>query len=438
MYQIPEKYIERMKRILPKSEWEDFFAVYQKDGYEKGLLINTLKITAEEFEKITPLKIDGDIPWAKNARYVKDEKVGADPYHAAGIYYMQEPSATSVAAALEVQEGERVLDLCAAPGGKTAALAAALNGKGILVSNEPIPSRAQILLSNIERLGVKNAVITNAYPEELSPFFTEYFDKIVVDAPCSGEGMMRKNYEEEKNEWSEENIALCAERQAHILGEAAKMLACGGRLIYSTCTFAPEEDEEQTQNFLRAHPDFSLMKEEKLLPHKVRGEGHYFALLQKNQGGRNNLRPVKSNLSALAQKLLVSFLDDVLTFAAAEHIKKGILYEANGVIYALPDECFSWKGLKIVRCGVKLGEIQKNRFLPAHAFALSLKKCEIKNALNLAYDDTRLVKYLHGEEIAAENVGWCVVCAEGYPVGFGKGSGGTIKNHYPKGLRLHG
>ena len=369
---------------------------------------------------------------------MKDEKVGGDPYHAAGLYYMQEPSASFVAPQAEAEEGERVLDLCAAPGGKTAALAAALNGKGILVCNEPVSSRAQILLSNAERLGVKNVVVTNAYPEELSGVFSQYFDKIVVDAPCSGEGMFRKNAEEARAEWSEENVAACAERQRRILGEAAKMLAVGGRIVYSTCTFSAEEDEEQTREFLKNHTEFSLLSETKLLPHKIRGEGHYCAVFLKNAGERKDLRPQKSNISLASQKLFFDFCDSTLQKQAAEDTKKSVLYEANGTLYALPSDCFAWKGVKILRCGVKLGEIMKNRFEPAHAFALSLKKGEAKNVLDLPYGDPLLIRYLRGEEIPADVRGWCVVCVNGYPVGWGKGSGSTLKNHYPRGLRLHG
>lgn len=433
MYSLPEQFVERMKKVLPESEREDFFAVYKKEGYERGLLINTLKISAEEFETTSPLTLCGEVPWAKNARYVKHEKAGGDPYHFAGLYYMQEPSASCVAPKAEVKAGERVLDLCAAPGGKTAALAAATEGQGILVCNEPVPSRAQILLSNAERLGVKNAVITNAYPEEISGFFTEYFDKIVADAPCSGEGMFRKNAEAARAEWSEENVRACAARQSRILNEAAKMLAGGGRLVYSTCTFSREEDEEQTRNFLTTHKDFRLLSEEKLLPHKARGEGHYCAVFEKTQGGRRDLPLQKSNASASARKLF-----DEFCLAALGETKNYALYENGGALFALPPQCFVWKGLKLLRCGVKLGEIIKNRFEPAHAYALSLKRGEAKNALNLAYDDPRLMKFLRGESVEGRVCGWCAVCVDGYPLGWGKGVGGTVKNHLPHGLRLRG
>lgn len=433
MYPLPEKFAERMKKILPESEREEFFAVYENGQSEKGLLINTLKISAEEFETLSPLALCGEVPWAENARYVKHEKAGKDPYHFAGLYYMQEPSASCVAPRAEAKEGERVLDLCAAPGGKTAALAAATNGAGILVCNEPVPSRAQSLLSNAERLGVKNAVVVNAYPEEISGFFTEYFDKIVADAPCSGEGMFRKNAEEARREWSEENVLACAARQSRILNEAAKMLAGGGKLVYSTCTFSREEDEEQTRNFLKTHEEFRLLSEEKLLPHKIRGEGHYCAVFQKTRGGRRDLPIQKCNASAAAQKLFNEFCLSVFG-----ETKKYNLYENGGALYALPADCFAWKGLKVLRCGVKLGEIVKNRFEPAHAFALSLKRGEAKNVLNLGYDDIRLKKYLRGESVEANVSQWCAVCVNGYPVGWGKGVGGVIKNHLPHGLRLRG
>lgn len=438
MYFLPKEFTERMKKTLPESEWEEFFAVYEKDGYEKAVLINSLKIFAEEFEKRTSLALDGCVPWAKNARYIKDEKVGKDPDHCAGLYYVQEPSAACVAPKAEVKRGERVLDLCAAPGGKTAALAAALHGEGILVCNEPVASRAQILLSNVERLGVKNAVVTNAYPEELSKFFTSYFDKIVVDAPCSGEGMFRKNAEEALCEWSEENVALCAARQERILQEAAKMLAGGGRLVYSTCTFSKEEDEEQTRRFLLSHEEFSLTSEEKILPHKARGEGHYCAVFEKRAGERRDLPLQKKNISKQNESLVLDFFSRVLSEEAAARWKDAVLYENGGVIYALPKECFIWKGLKVVRCGVKLGEILKNRFEPSHAFATALKKDEAKNCLSFSKEDPRLEKYLRGEETEGEIKGWCVVCEDGYPIGWGKGTGTAVKNHYPRGLRLRG
>lgn len=434
---LPEKFIERMSGELPENEREAFFAVYERSGFEKGLLINALKINADEFEKITNLTLDGAVPWNENARYVKNEKVGGDPYHAAGLYYMQEPSAASVAPKAEVKSGERVLDLCAAPGGKTASLAAGMQGGGVLVCNEPVRMRAQILLSNIERLGVKNAVVLNAYPEEICDFFAEYFDKIVTDAPCSGEGMFRKNAEEARREWSEDNVKACAARQAKILDCAAKMLSGGGRLVYSTCTFSREEDEEQTRAFLGRHAEFKLISEEKILPHKARGEGHYCAVFEKTSGGRRDLPVQKSNISRQTQSLFDDFC--LKTFGEK---KKYCLYENGGAVYALPENRFAWHGLKILRCGVKLGETTKNRFEPAHAFALSLRRGEAKNAISLDYDDERVLKYLRGEEIAADGFetvsGWCVVCVNGFPIGWGKASSGAVKNHLPHGLRLLG
>lgn len=434
---LPKEFTERMKLELPENEREAFFAVYEREGFEKGLLINSLKIGAGEFEKITPLTLDGIVPWNGNARYVKNEKVGGDAYHAAGLYYMQEPSAASVAPKAEAESGERVLDLCAAPGGKTASLAAAMQGGGILVCNEPVRSRAQILLSNIERLGVKNAVVLNSYPEEICGFFEEYFDKIVADAPCSGEGMFRKNAEEARREWSVENVKLCAARQLKILDCAAKMLAGGGRLVYSTCTFSREEDEEQTRAFLARHREFKLISEEKILPHKARGEGHYCAVFEKTSGGRRDLPVQKSNISRQTQNLFDEFC--LKTFGEK---KKYRLYENGGAVYALPEACFQWQGLKILRCGVKLGEVVKNRFEPAHAYALCLKRGEAKNEISLEYGDARVQKYLRGEEISAEGFevvsGWCVVCVNGFPLGWGKVSNGTVKNHLPRGLRLFG
>ena len=279
MNDLPEKFIENMKKQLPEDEWEAFFAVYARPPY-KGLRVNALKISAAEFEKISPFPLR-PVPWAENGFYTDGEKTGAHAYHFAGLYYSQEPSAMCAAPLLDAKPNERVLDLCSAPGGKGTQLAAAMKGEGILVLNEPVFSRAQILSRNVERLGVKNAVVLSEYPETLAEYFPEYFDKILVDAPCSGEGMFRKNAEEALSEWSEENVAMCAARQKEILDYAFRMLKTGGKLVYSTCTFSEAEDEEQTKNFLASHAEMRLLAQKKLYPHKEEGEGHFAALFEK-------------------------------------------------------------------------------------------------------------------------------------------------------------
>lgn len=332
---------------------------------------------------------------------------------------------------LEVQPGDRVLDLCSAPGGKGTRLAADLQGQGLIVLNEPISSRAKILSSNVERMGIENAVVTNEYPDVLAKKFEEYFDKIMVDAPCSGEGMFRKNAEEALAEWSEENVALCATRQKQILDAATKMLAVGGRLVYSTCTFAKEEDEGQVCDYLQSHPEMKLIRMEKLYPHKVRGEGHFAAVFEKISGYKKDAKMQKRSCSSPADK---AYRDFEKEFFINE--KKRNIHEVDGVLYALPDNVFEWKGIGVLRVGLRLGEVKNGRFTPSHALAMASKRSACKNVVDLPLDDERIEKYLRGETIEADGAnGWCLVCVDGYPFGIGKRVGGVVKNHLPKGIR---
>ena len=429
-YDLPKQFIEKMQKQLPQTEWEAFFATYEGKPY-KGVRINPLKGEKETLKAKLPF-LGEEISWEENGFYTDVEKLGASPFHAAGLYYSQEPSAMSAAPLLEVKGGERVLDLCSAPGGKGTQLACKMQGQGIIVLNEPVESRAKILLQNVERLGIQNAVVTSELPERLAEKFVGYFDKILVDAPCSGEGMFRKNADEALTEWSEENVALCARRQKGILEAATKMLKGGGRLVYSTCTFAQEEDEKQVEDYLQAHPYMRLIKEEKLYPHKVKGEGHFVALFERlDEGEQSRVKEIKPSVSSSSKKAYEEFEKK---FFRAPYAKN--LHEVNGVLYALPKEVFDWKGLQILRVGVRLGEVKNGRFEPAHALAMSVKKDDCKNVVNLAREDTRLEKYFRGEtiETALEN-GWCIVCVEGYPLGLGKAVNGVVKNHLPKGLR---
>ncbi len=428
MTKLPTAFIERMKKQLPESEWEAFFAVYEKSPY-KGLRTNTLKIAPQQLSSVFP--VGKGVAWEKNGFYYEGEKVGGHPYHAAGLFYSQEPSAMCAAPMLDVQPGERVLDLCSAPGGKGTRLAADLCQEGLIVLNEPIPSRAKILLQNVERMGIANAVVLCEYPEALSGRFEGCFDKIMVDAPCSGEGMFRKNAEEALAEWSEENVALCAERQKGILTHAEKMLAPGGKAVYSTCTFSVEEDEQQVSAFVSTHSQMRLVNMEKLYPHKVEGEGHFAALFEKEEGGRYAWKPFKTVCSPASAKVYRAFEKQCFhTFFARN------LHEVNGTLYALPDGMFDFKGLNVLRAGLKLGEVRNGRFEPAHALAMASKLQDVKNAANFAANDVQVQRYLRGETVESEGQnGWCVVCVDGYPLGWGKRVDGTVKNHYPKGLR---
>ncbi len=432
MDKLPQKFVENMKKRLPEKEWEAFFACYGQPPY-KGVRLNPLKGEVSKIKSLLPF-LGEPIAWAENAYYTDAEKVGNSPYHAAGLFYSQEPSATSVAPLLEVRAGERVLDLCSAPGGKGTQLACAMNGKGVILLNEPISSRAKILSQNVERMGIKNAVVVNEYPSTLAKRFGEYFDKILVDAPCSGEGMFRKNAEEALKEWSEENVALCAKRQAEILEDATTMLKTGGRMAYSTCTFAEEEDEGQVAAYLARHPEMRLVTMRKYYPHKVRGEGHFVALFEKVErvaAWESRVKEAKRSVTPKAEKAYRDFEKQFFREKFARN-----LYEREGVLYELPDGVFDWKGLQVLRVGVRLGEVKNDRFEPCHSLIACVRASECRNTVDFDPDDERLERYLRGETVegACEN-GWCAVCVSGYPVGLGKAVFGVIKNRYPKGLR---
>lgn len=433
MSNLPQQFIKEMKSLLPECEWADFFSVYDKKPY-KGVRVNTLKCDATTVRRYVQLD-PAHVEWEQNGFYTQEEKVGGNPAHFAGLIYSQEPSAMCAAPMLDVKAGERVLDLCSAPGGKGTQLAAAMQGEGVLVLNEPIFSRAKILSQNVERMGVKNAVVTSAMPSELSRKLPNYFDKILVDAPCSGEGMFRKNAKEALEEWSEENVRLCAQRQSEILDEATKMLKIGGRLVYSTCTFSYVEDEGQVCDYLQKHPEMRLIKQEKLYPHKVKGEGHFAALFEKTDG--ESERVVKEVKPSCPKAIEKAYRDFEKGFFI--EWKAACLHEVNGVVYELPQGVFDWKGLQVLRVGIRLGEMVNGRFEPDHSLAMACKQEECKRVCSFAFDDEKTEKFLRGETVEADGEkGWCLVCMDGYPVGLGKRVNGVLKNHIPKALRKMG
>lgn len=484
---LPEKFLERMQNMLGE-EYPAFLESLSGKRY-RALRLNPLKTRIQEGKEKLPFTLS-PVPWTKNGFYYEEEEQpGKHPYHEAGLYYIQEPSAmapvpclmeecASVAAIPERQEEHvsaaaiperqeepatpgRVLDLCAAPGGKSTQIAEYMRGRGMLITNEIHPQRAKILSENIERMGISNAIVLNETPESLSKRFIAFFDRILVDAPCSGEGMFRKN-DNAGEEWSEENVALCAERQDGILDCAATMLKPGGRLVYSTCTFAPAEDEDSVSRFLETHPDFCLEKEERLMPHKIKGEGHFLAVLHR-EGGQLSSAATAGTEKSLTLKDCREFLDfakEALTIPAEELMEEKILLRFGEQLYLAPAETPSLRGLKVLRPGLHLGTVKKNRFEPSHALALFLKKEQVVNGINLAGDGTAVRKYLEGQTLtigagcdvemahiitrgrmAAEQAdvslpkGWCLVCVDGYSLGWGKAAGAILKNHYPKGLR---
>ncbi len=428
--ELPKEFVGRMKEQLDE-EFKDFLASYERP-VERAIRVNGLKLSVEDFKKISPFELE-EVEWEKSGFYVKEEKTGKTVEYAQGLYYPQEPSAMSVVPQLEIKGGERVLDLCAAPGGKSTQIASYMQGNGLLVSNEIDYSRAKILIQNIERAGVCNAVVTNSAPENLAPVFENFFDKILVDAPCSGEGMFKKE-ENAIPEWSLENVKRCAERQRGILNCADKMLAIGGRIVYSTCTFAPEEDEEQIAEFLKAHTEYRKVSEGKLYPHKIRGEGHYFAALEKTEGERAELKRAEFT----SEKELKIFRE---WERATLKIKMENLRVDGGKIFAQNPDCpdIMWlrrQKISFMPFNNLLGEISFDgkRFEPSHTLAMRLT-ADTANCIEV--DKDRALSYLRGLTFECEKSnGWYLLTHNNYPLGWVKVANGIAKNHYPKGLRI--
>lgn len=388
---------------------------------------------------------EAPVPWAKDGWYLPlSSPAGTTPAHEAGAYYLQEPSAMAAAAALQAQPGDTVLDLCAAPGGKSTQLAAAMAGQGLLICNEPVPGRAQILSRNMERMGVKNAVVVSALPEELSPRWEAFFDKILVDAPCSGEGMFRR-HPETRLEWTAASPAGCAQRQRQILEHAARMLRSGGRLAYSTCTFNATENEGVIEGFLSVHPEFRLIPFAlpglpesggmlHLWPHQMRGEGHFVALMEKQGEAQkqNSFRPDrnrKESWTAPAKREAAQ---------AAAFLKEQIAEETradgcfSGRLVQLPPHLPPLQGVRVLRLGLQLGELRGSVFVPDHALALA---CTPLRPWPVTEEEARA--YQNGQVLPVPDHlrGFCVPVLDGLSLGWGKASDGQLKNHYPKGLR---
>lgn len=479
---LPIEFEKKMKAFLG-DEWEEFLYSYDNNRFQ-ALRFNTLKVgknksVEEEIAGIMDklcIPMDKKVTWANDAYYYDEEKrPGKHPYHEMGLYYIQEPSAMSAAALLAPKPGMRVLDLCAAPGGKSTQLATYLGDSGLLVSNEINTQRSRILSQNIERMGIKNAIVTNEDSFVLASHFPSFFNAIQVDAPCSGEGMFRK-LPEAVEQWSVENVAICAARQKEILDNAAVMLKPGGVIVYSTCTFSREENEEVIEHFLESHSDFTLEEMERFWPHKVDGEGHFVAKLvrrgsvnelgadydvceencnkvedtglkddrktKKNKNNKNRKNETKTAVTKENMKLLSEFLDETVSEDMAAWIKNARLVMFGEQLYRLPDMEVDIKGLKVQRAGLHIGEFKKQRFEPSHSLALALKYSEAKNVVKLTCDDPQTTGFFNGQSVmlsdgqAAEcKKGWALVCVDGYPAGWGKVNGAQVKNHYPKGLR---
>ncbi len=455
---LPVAFIEKMKLLLGE-EFEDYIKCYD-EGRLYGLRVNTKKISVEEFKKISPFEIR-PIPWIENGFYYDGDKVQAakHPYYFAGLYYLQEPSAMTPANRLPVEPGDKVLDVCAAPGGKATELGAKLQGEGVLVANDISNSRAKGLLKNIEVFGIGNVLVLSEEPGKIEDYFPEYFDKILIDAPCSGEGMFRKDKKMVKA-WEEHGPEFFAKIQRSIVTQASRMLKPGGMILYSTCTFDPEENEGTIEYLMEQYPEFIIKdivpyegfapgkpevtesksedfkKTVRIWPHKLQGEGHYVALLQKGEPVENTtVKESKGRTKKVPEEILEFFkeVDWEMDWSRLEIYSEKVYYMPAGI----PDV----KGIRFLRTGLYLGDLKKNRFEPSQSLAMCLKKEEYKNTVNLDVNDERVIKYLKGETIDVDDIvshkakGWQLVLVDGYPLGWGKLANGTLKNKYLPGWR---
>ena len=427
---LPEAFLQRMEAQLG-SEYPAFLESLERPR-AVALRFNPMKGA----RPVLPF-VGAPVPWEPEGFYYDPEtRPGLHVYHEAGVYYLQEASAMAPVALLDPKPGERVCDLCAAPGGKTTQIAGRMLGQGFLVCNEINPKRAKILSRNIERMGVANALVTNEHPETLASRFPGFFDRVLVDAPCSGEGMFRKE-EAAVTDWSQETVQMCARRQREILDSAARLVRPGGRLVYSTCTFAPEEDEETVAAFLEAHPEFTPEPVEapwfvpgenasyRMWPHKLLGEGHFAAVLRKTQGESGEVPACPGEKCPKAWESFAKELDITLP--------EGKAVSFGQSLYWAPMELPELNRLKVLRPGLELGTERKGRFEPAHALALWLKTCAVTESF--PPESPEMKAYLHGDVVPSGKKGWCLVQAGGYAIGWGKGDGSVLKNHYPKGLR---
>lgn len=434
--QLPQDFLERMQAQLGEE-----FEAYKKSFEEKsvqGLRVNTDKISVEDFLHIAPFHLK-PVPWTENGFYTEEtDAVTKHPYYFAGLYYVQEPSAMLPAALLCPKPGDKVLDLCAAPGGKATELGGRLHREGLLVANDISHSRAKALLKNLELNGIGNLFVCSEEPEKLAGAYETFFDKILVDAPCSGEGMFRRDPSVLKA-YQERGPQYYAGLQKTIVEAAVRMLKPGGQMVYSTCTFSREEDEDIVQFICENHPDMEQISIRRLFPHQVKGEGHFAALLKKKET-ESKLTAGETDPFGSPQKIKAweAFCQKNLNL----DLPNWKLTEMENRVYAILPQGDIKKKIRYLRTGLLLGEQKQNRFIPSQALAMFLKKEEAKSVLSFSCRDNRVIRYLKGEtlELAEgelpEPAEWTLVCVDGYPLGWGKCVNGSLKNKYYPGWRM--
>ncbi len=464
---LPAAFCEEMKRILGPEYPAYIRSMEQERRY--GLRVNTARISVEEFERIAPFPVKR-IPYISNGFFYEgDVQPAKHPYYFAGLYYLQDPSAMTPASRLPVEEGDVVLDLCAAPGGKTTELAAKLQGTGLLIANDISRKRAKALLKNIELFGVENSFIVTEYPQKLQEYFTGFFDKILIDAPCSGEGMFRKAPSMIRA-WEQNGPEFYAGLQEEILSHALPMLRPGGMLLYSTCTFSPLENEGTVEKILAMDGDMELLSMEpyegfsqgrpeligsgdeslrrcvRIFPHRMEGEGHFLALFRKKDGRGTVPMDAPGAITGGASGSGLQGEEKRLWQKFAENLNRKFedarLESRNGMVYYMPSALPPVRGLRFLRSGLFLGEMKKNRFEPSQSLAMALRKEDFREVLDLPLSDERVLRYLKGEtlslsrtEAESEN-GWRLVCVDGYSLGWGKKTGAVLKNKYHSGWRM--
>jgi NOL1/NOP2/sun family putative RNA methylase len=454
---LPEKYTTNMRALLG-DDYDDYLKSFN-DTRLYGLRVNTLKISVEDFLKISPFKLT-PIPWIENGFYYSEEdKPAKHPYYFAGLYYIQEPSAMTPANVLPIDEGDVVLDMCAAPGGKSTELGAKLNRTGLLVTNDISNSRAKALLKNVEVFGIPNLFLLNEDPVQIKDTFAGFFDKVLIDAPCSGEGMFRKDNKLIKA-WEKNGPEFYSAIQRNIIVAGADMLKPGGKMVYSTCTFSQMEDEETIKYLLDERPDmrllsikpyegfstgicsdedeeaYGLRKTVRIFPHKMQGEGHFVALLEKDEESAQSFRPLRKSYSGKIAPELEEFIKLIKL-----PIKQNDIYIRDTYVYWVSPLMLENSRLRVLRSGLLLGELKKNRFEPSQALAMALKADEYPYTVSLPADDERVVKYLKGETIDLPEFadrlpkGWVLFAVDGYPLGWGKYDSYSLKNKYLAGWR---